>query len=208
MADRLLESMTRSAARRYGGEAVSELDHALQCAELAAWAGADEELVLAALLHDVGRYAVPQSLVSDATETTSEIPEFRLEEGRPTAWPEASAGAVFSGARRGHHDAGADLIAPWVPKRVAWCVRMHADAKRYLCATEPQYYALLSPASQRTLLLQGGVMTPAEVETFRACPWLDDALALRRWDDQAKVPGAVARLLASWAPLLRKYFDP
>ena len=58
MAETLLESMARSGARQYGGEAVSELEHALQCAELAEAAGADQELVLAALLHDVGRYAV------------------------------------------------------------------------------------------------------------------------------------------------------
>src|SRR5947208_13385074 len=112
MADRLLDAMACAAARGYGGEAVSELEHALQCAELARDAGADDELQLACLLHDVGRYAVDQSLVSDATEPTR-----------------AGPGA------RGHHEVGAELIAPWVPERVAWCVRMHADAKRYLCAT-------------------------------------------------------------------------
>src|SRR5499427_4353016 len=60
MADRLIEAMTRSAARQYGQERVNELAHALQCAELADAAGADEELVLACLLHDVGRYAWPR----------------------------------------------------------------------------------------------------------------------------------------------------
>src|SRR5206468_3860772 len=80
------------------------------------FAGEDEELQLACLVHDVGRYAVDQSLVSDSTEPMP-------------AGPRA----------RGHHEVGAELIAPWVPERVAWCVRMHADAKRYLCATEPDY---------------------------------------------------------------------
>jgi len=69
-ADRLLDALARSAATRYGGEVVSELEHALQCAELAREGGADEELQLACLLHDVGRYAVDQSLVSDTTERT------------------------------------------------------------------------------------------------------------------------------------------
>lgn len=188
MAEMLLESMARSAARQYGGEAVSELEHALQCAELAQAAGADGELVLAALLHDVGRYAVPQSLVSDTTE--------------PASWGARDG----SSRRRGHHDVGADLIAPWVPPRVAWCVRMHADAKRYLCATEPGYYALLSPTSRRTLVMQGGVMTAAQVAALQAHPWLPDALALRRWDDEAKVPDKVMRPLSSWAPLLRTCF--
>jgi len=184
MADRLLDAMARAAARGYGGEAVSELEHALQCAELAWDAGADDELQLACLLHDVGRYAVDHSLVSDATEPTR-------------AGPDA----------RGHHEVGAELIAPWVPERVAWCVRMHADAKRYLCATEPDYFGRLSAASRHTLRLQGGVMTAAEIEPLAGHPWLADALALRRWDDDAKVVGKAARPLSAWAPLIRRWFD-
>ena len=65
MTDRLLDAMADSAARRYGAERVSELAHALQCAELAREAGADEELTLACLLHDVGRFAVDQALIFD-----------------------------------------------------------------------------------------------------------------------------------------------
>jgi [1-hydroxy-2-(trimethylamino)ethyl]phosphonate dioxygenase len=138
MADRLLAALAGSGARRYGGEVVSELEHALQCGELAREAAADEELQLACLLHDVGRYAIDQSLVADTLETTQTGPR-----------------------ARGHHDLGADLLAPWVPERVAWCVRMHADAKRYLCATEPDYFDRLSPASRHTLKLQGGVIRRA-----------------------------------------------
>jgi len=209
MAETLLESMARSAARRYGGEAVSELEHALQCAELAQAAGAHEELVLAALLHDVGRYAVPQSLVSDTIElegawTPSKPP--RLREVRHAPLPPALAEGGPASQRRGHHDAGADLIAPWVPPRVAWCVRMHADAKRYLCATEPEYYALLSPTSRRTLVMQGGVMSATQAAALQGHPWWPDALALRRWDDEAKIPGKVTSSLSSWTPLLRTYF--
>jgi gamma-butyrobetaine dioxygenase len=216
MADTLLDAMARSAARQYGGEAVSELEHALQCAELAAAAGADEELVLAALLHDVGRYAVPQSLVSDTLEGAGAAPSGLSElegAGAAPSKPPHRRGVsqVFSVARsaaaaRGHHEVGADLIAPWVPPRVAWCVRKHADAKRYLCATEAEYLGLLSPASRRTLVVQGGVMSVEEVAALRLHPWLADALALRRWDDQAKVPGAATRPLSAWAPILRRYF--
>ena len=184
MADRLIEAMTKSAARQYGAERVTELAHALQCAELAAAAGADEELVLACLLHDVGRYAVAQDEIGDT-----------LEQVAPRA-----------GKVRGHHEAGADLILPYVPERVAFLVRAHADAKRYLCAAEPGYYNTLSKGSRHTLTLQGGVMTPAEAEDAAKRPWWADALRLRRWDDQAKVVGIPTRELASWEPLLRKYF--
>jgi len=184
MADRLLDTLARSAARRYGGEAVSELEHALQCAELARDGGADEELQLACLLHDVGRYAVDQVLVSDTTEST----------------------AAATGAR-GHHEVGADLLAPWVPERVAWCVRLHTDAKRYLCATEPDYFDRLSPVSRRTLQLQGGVMLPRDAARFAEHRWRHDAVALRRWDDLAKVVGRKTRTLEDWAPLVQRVFQ-
>src|SRR5438552_19077851 len=140
MADRLLDAMACAAARGYGGEAVSELEHALQCAELARDAGADDELQLACLLHDVGRYAVDQSLVSDATEPTR-----------------AGPGA------RGHHEVGAELIAPWVPERVAWCLRVHADAKRYLCASEPDYFGRRSANSPHTQQLQDEIMAATKI---------------------------------------------
>lgn len=181
MTDRLLEAMARSAARRYGTERVSELAHALQCAELARDARADEGLTLACLLHDVGRFAVDQALVLDRV------------------------GGGGAGAR-GHHEIGADLIAPYVPARVAWLVRMHALAKRYLCFTEPGYHGTLSPASQHTLTLQGGLMSREEIARHAAHPWLGDALRLRRWDDQAKVVGKETAPLAAWEPLLRAYF--
>jgi predicted HD phosphohydrolase len=185
MAERLIEAMTKSAVRQYGRERVNELAHALQCAELAEGAGADEEMVLACLLHDVGRYAVAQDGISDTLE---------------------QAGAR-AGKARGHHEAGADLIASYVPERVAFLVRAHTDAKRYLCATEPSYYEALSAGSKHTLTLQGGVMTPAEIERAARHPWWPDALRLRRWDDEAKVVGKSTRALESWEPLLRKYLS-
>ena len=83
---------------------------------------------------------------------------------------------------------------------------MHAEAKRYLCATDDGYHVLLSPASQRTLVVQGGVMTPAEVTAFAAHPWCADGLALRRWDDQAKVPGKRTTPLADRELLIRRWF--
>jgi predicted HD phosphohydrolase len=184
MADRLIEAMARSAPRQYGKERVTELAHALQCAELAAGAGGDEEMILACLVHDVGRYAVAQEEISDT-----------LVEGGPR-----------SGKARGHHEAGADLIAPYVPERVAFLVRAHADAKRYLCAADPGYYDTLSKGSKHTLALQGGIMTADEAVNVATHPWWPDALRLRRWDDEAKVAGRPTRPLSAWEPLLKKYF--
>jgi predicted HD phosphohydrolase len=181
MADRLLAALAGSRARRYGEEVVSELEHALQCAELAREGSADEELQLACLLHDVGRYAIDQSLVADTLEAARVGPN-----------------------ARGHHEVGADLLQPWVPERVAWCVRMHADAKRYLCAIEPPYLDHLSPASRHTLRFQGGVMSADAAARFAQHRWAGDAVALRRWDDEAKVVGKRTRSLDEWAPLVRR----
>jgi len=185
MADRLIEAMSRSAARQYGQERVDELAHALQCAELADAGGADEELVLACLLHDVGRYAVAQDGISDTLERSA---------------PPSRAG-------RGHHEAGADLVAPYVPERVAFLIRAHAEAKRYLCTTEPGYYDSLSRGSKHTLTLQGNLMTSEEMSRATRQPWWPDAIRLRRWDDAAKVIGKSTRELAAWEFLLRKYFS-
>jgi predicted HD phosphohydrolase len=185
MTDRLLEAMKQSAARHYGGEAVTEMAHALQCADLAEAGGADEELVLASLLHDVGRFAVGQEEISDNLEQV---------------------GTRAAGAR-GHHEAGANLIAPYVSERVSFLVRAHTDAKRYLCATDAAYYDSLSPASRRTLALQGGVMEAEEERRVETHPWWADAVRLRRWDDLAKVAGRKTRPLSAWKPLLAKYFS-
>jgi predicted HD phosphohydrolase len=185
MADRLAEALGRASTRVYepGAEPVSQLEHALQCADLAEAAGADEALILACLLHDVGRFAADPALIADKS--------------RP--------GATAAGAR-GHHDVGADLIAPWVSARTAFCVRMHADAKRYLCTTDPGYHDLLSAASKRTLVMQGGLMTEQEVAEFAGHPWCADAVALRRWDDEAKVAGKPTTPLAERATLLHRWF--
>jgi predicted HD phosphohydrolase len=187
-ADRLIEAMGSAGARRYGGEPVSELEHALQCAELAVEGGADDELVLACLLHDVGRYAVDQSLIFDTLERGAP---------KPSAMP---------ARRRGHAEIGADLIAGSVPERVAWCVAQHAAAKRYLCAIEPAYYDTLSRGSRHTLTLQGGIMSPADVAAFVANRWSADAVALRRGDDAAKVVDKPTRPLSAWRPLIARYF--
>lgn len=184
MTERLLDAMGSSAARQYGREQVSELAHALQCADLAAAAGADEELVLACLLHDVGRYAVAQEEIADTMEAVVARP----------------------GGARGHHEAGAELVAAHVPARVAFLIRAHTDAKRYLCATEPAYYDTLSRGSRHTLTLQGGIMAADEVERAATHPWWPDALRLRRWDDGAKVLGKPTSPLSAWEPLLRKHF--
>ena len=53
-------------------ESVTALEHALQCAQLAEWAGADGPLVAAALLHDVGDLVAPAA-DTDAADNRHEL---------------------------------------------------------------------------------------------------------------------------------------
>jgi predicted HD phosphohydrolase len=81
---------------------------------------------------------------------------------------------------------------------------LHVAAKRYLCATDPAYLRQLSPASQTSLKLQGGPFTPAQAAEFEANPHYRDAVALRRWDDLAKVPGMQVPTLDHYRPRLAR----
>jgi phosphonate degradation associated HDIG domain protein len=156
----------RSGHRQYAGEAVTQLEHALQTAWLAERAGASPALVAAALLHDLGH------LWADCGET-------------PT----------LAGLDDRHEQVAESLLSGWLGPAVAQPVALHVAAKRYLCArggpawTAAEYRAALSPDSERSLVLQGGPMTDAEADAFERSPWFDDALRLRLWDDAAKVAG-------------------
>ncbi|MDR3632978.1 MAG: HD domain-containing protein [Isosphaeraceae bacterium] len=155
----------------YGGEAVSQAEHALQAAHFACQAGAPPALITAALLHDVGHLL--HNLPDDAPDR---------------------------GVDDRHEELGRRWLARWFGADVVEPVRLHVDAKRYLCATEPSYLGQLSEPSLISLRLQGGPMSPAEVEQFRASPHALGAVALRRWDDTAKVPGLVVPGIEEYAP--------
>jgi phosphonate degradation associated HDIG domain protein len=157
----------------YVGEAVSQTEHALQTALLAERAGAGSALVAAALLHDVGH------LLHGRGEDCAEHGIDAHHEGLGARWL----------ARH----FGADVTEP---------VRLHVAAKRYLCAAEPGYLDALSPASLLSLRLQGGPFSPEEARRFRAGPHAEAALALRRWDEEAKVPGLATPDLEHFRPHL------
>jgi predicted HD phosphohydrolase len=111
-----------------------------------------------------------------------------------TPYPEMVAAALLHDLGDGrvaeveHAAWGAELVRPLLGERVAWLIATHAEAKRYLCTTRPDYWALLSPVSQETLRNQGGLMSPEEVRAFAVHPWVDDAVWLRLCDDGGKDP--------------------
>jgi len=167
--------------RRYG-EGVTDLHHALQCAALARRDGADDELVLAALVHDVGR------LLAVAA---------------------AADGQPRRESPHDHHAAwGAAALRSFVPARTLAAVERHVGAKRYLCAADPAYASALSPASVRSLAVQGGPMSVEERAAFEAQPWAEEAVRLRRWDERAKDPTAACAPLEEYRALLVRYLGP
>ena len=91
------------------------------------------------------------------------------------------------GAR--HEEAASAFLSQYFDDNVVEPVRLHVEAKRYLCAIDPQYAAQLSEASTESLARQGGPMSTVEAEAFASLRYAQDAIALRQWDDEAKVPG-------------------
>ena len=178
---RLAELFTSQGAADYLREPVSVAQHLLQAAALAVAAGAPDALVAAALLHDTGHLRGADPLADE---------------------PELSGRELMGGTDNDHGERGAAWLARWFPPAVTEPVRLHVAAKRYLCAAEPGYAGLLSPASVYTLSLQGGPMTAAEAAAFAAAPYAAGAVAVRRWDDAAKDPAAEVPGFAWYRPLL------
>ncbi|HEX5298130.1 MAG TPA: hypothetical protein VFW50_14190 [Streptosporangiaceae bacterium] len=165
-------------ARDYLGEAVTIGEHMRQAGALAEAAGAPAPLVAAALLHDVGH-----------------LLDEKNRGGLGGSSPRASTDAR-------HGAGGAQWLSQWFGPAVTEPVRLHVAAKRYLCTTEREYSGLLSAESVRTLALQGGPMTPEQVTAFEALPYARDAVAVRRWDDEAKDPAVTPPEFAHFAALL------
>jgi phosphonate degradation associated HDIG domain protein len=165
----------RKGADSYLGESVTMSQHMLQCAYQAEKNGADDEIIAASLLHDIGHY-------------TSEFPADMVGEAQDNF----------------HEEAGARLLAPFFLPRVVACVRYHVPAKRYLCVIDQTYYDDLSEASKHTLALQGGLMNPEEMKAFAALPHLDDILQVRRWDDLAKDPLQETPSFSYYQPILKR----
>lgn len=160
---------------RYGLSLVNQQQHALQAAWLAERESRGDAMVAAALLHDIGH------LVHDLGENAADEGVDDMHEALGHAW----------------------LVRHFGPE-VTEPVRLHVAAKRYLCAVEADYFAKLSTDSVKSLALQGGPMSAAEVAGFEADPHCAAAVQLRRYDEQAKVKGLQTPPVAHFMPAVER----
>lgn len=154
---------------------VSLLDHALQTAALSERGGASSALVCACLLHDIG-HVLEDPIVPDAAST---------------------------GRRWGHGARAAAHLGKLFGPAVIDPIRLHVDAKRYLCYAHPGYAHGLSADARRSLVVQGGAFTPDQARAFMQEPHAVDAVNLRLWDDQAHAIGSPTPTLSHYAVILR-----
>jgi phosphonate degradation associated HDIG domain protein len=144
----------------YAGEKVSQLEHMAQAAQLAEEQGYDEEVILAAFLHDIGH-------ISEAAKGDNEMDGFGIKD---------------------HEELGAEFLKEkGFSKKIVRLVESHVEAKRYLTIKDPAYYAQLSEASKRTLEFQGGPMTEDEAAAFEQYPLFQLIIQMRKWDELAKI---------------------
>lgn len=171
--DEIVDLFAQRGDSQYGHEAVTQREHALQCGWLAEQAEVSSELIVAALLHDVGHLL--HDLPADA-------PDRGLDDRHETS---------------GYH-----FLRKRFGPAVSEPVRLHVAAKRYLCTVEPAYRQQLSEPSLVSLRLQGDQMSEAEQQEFRENPHAEAALQLRRWDDSAKVALRITPDISHFRPHL------
>ena len=169
----ILETLSIYGHAQYGREAVTQKQHALQCATLAEAAQSPPSFIAACLLHDFGHLV--HNLGEDAAE-------------------------------RGIDDRHEEIALPYLSELFSEAViepiRLHVNAKRYLCAVDEEYWDSLSPASKLSLELQGGIFSETEALAFIEQPFAKDAVQLRIWDDLAKDPDVITPEIDHFVPVL------
>lgn len=151
----------------------SQTAHGLQSAMIAEQEGASAEMIVAALLHDIGRIINPKD-----REMTD------------------------AGGDAKHEEVARHYLEKHFGPEVTMPIKWHVAAKKYLVATDPTYKKKISPGSTRSLAGQGGVHKDDEAQAFIEQPYAKEGVELRRWDDRAKNPDAVTPPFAHFVPYI------
>jgi 2-amino-1-hydroxyethylphosphonate dioxygenase (glycine-forming) len=156
----LHEIFTVKGGNQYDGEAITQFEHAAQAALIADKQGLDEEMIVAAFLHDIG-HLFPITKKEDLMDTF--------------------------GIRNHESLAGNWLKKNGFSSKIISLIENHVNAKRYLVAIDEHYYQNLSEASRKTLEFQGGKMTKIEAQNFKNHSYFKEIIQLRKIDEAAKL---------------------
>ena len=169
----IMDLFARRGAEEYMGEPVSMAQHMEQTAACAVAGNASNELIVAALLHDIGHF----------------VGDFPID-------------ALENGIDNDHENVAAEFLAPYFPESVTEPIRLHVPAKKYLCTTDKNYFDQLSDASKQTLVVQGGIMNSEEVKQFETNRYYREAVQLRKYDDNGKVANKTIHPIIHYQSLL------
>lgn len=173
MVQKIVDLFNEKGDSLYGGEAVTQMEHALQAATFAKKHQASDALITASLLHDIGHLL--HALPDDA-------PDFGVDDL--------------------HEELAAVFLEKYFIKEVVEPAKLHVQAKRYLCFVDANYYNTLSEPSRQSLALQGGIMNAEEAADFEKYENYKEAVLLRTWDDLAKDPLMQTDTIESFAPYI------
>ena len=173
MVQKIVDLFNEKGHSLYGGEAVTQMEHALQAATYARKNNASDALITASLLHDIGHLL--HALPDDA-------PDFGVDDL--------------------HEELAALFLEKYFIKEVVEPAKLHVQAKRYLCFVDASYYNTLSEPSRQSLALQGGIMNAEEAAEFEKFENYKEAVLLRTWDDLAKDPTMQTDPIEAFAPYI------
>lgn len=173
MVQKIIDLFNEKGHSLYGGEAVTQIEHALQAATYARMNNASDALITASLLHDIGHLL--HALPDDA-------PDFGVDDL--------------------HEELAAMFLEKYFIKEVVEPAKLHVQAKRYLCFVDAGYYYTLSEPSRQSLALQGGIMNAEEAAEFEKFENYKEAVLLRTWDDLAKDPSMQTDPIEAFAPYI------
>ena len=156
----------------YIGEKVTITEHMVQTAMLAEENNSTESLVCACLLHDFGHFIIQD-------------PDY----------------LVTKSIDGKHENVAFNFLKNYFKPEVFEPIKLHVQAKRYLCRSK-SYWNILSEASKTSLKLQGGIMSDDEAKKFVSLKFHDDAILLRKYDDDGKIPNIKTKKIEDYRDLI------
>ena len=179
-ANEIIDLFKKYGSNEYAGEKITQLQHMVQAAQLAKNGGYDDEIVLAAFLHDIGHICAAAYIHDDMNGF-----------------------GVMN-----HEKIGASFLRKrGFGERLVMLVENHVSAKRYLTFKYPEYFDGLSEASKNTLVFQGGKMDVAEALSFEQDELFEEFIQMRQWDELAKEENIPLQPLQYFRQLMIDYLE-